>query len=198
MANTAHLFRRQSSRDLIQQATVRSLDELELRELRSRLVRAENGSQNVVYGATNQAFISDDDPPMGRILDIGPSAAGAPGKTTRQLTVQASIQQQEAAIVERPEDERESWDSKWTFLLATIGYAVGLGNVWRFPYLAQKNGGGAFLVPYFVMLLLQGLPIFYLELAIGQRLRKGAIGVWHEVSAYLGGIGISSAFVSYI
>uniref|UniRef100_A0A182M6Y4 Transporter n=1 Tax=Anopheles culicifacies TaxID=139723 RepID=A0A182M6Y4_9DIPT len=200
MANTAHLFRRQSSRDLIQQATVRSLDELELRELRSRLVRAENGSQNVVYGATNQAFISDDDPPMGRILDIGPSTTGPPGKDNRKLAVQASIvsQQQEAAIVERPEDERESWDSKWTFLLATIGYAVGLGNVWRFPYLAQKNGGGAFLVPYFVMLLLQGLPIFYLELAIGQRLRKGAIGVWHEVSAYLGGIGISSAFVSYI
>lgn len=45
---------------------------------------------------------------------------------------------------------------------------------------------------------LQGIPIFYLELAIGQRLRKGAIGVWHQVSPYLGGIGISSAIVSYI
>lgn len=75
---------------------------------------------------------------------------------------------------------------------------MGLGNVWRFPYLAQKNGGGAFLVPYFIMLFLQGLPIFYLELAIGQRLRKGAIGVWNEVSPYLGGIGISSAIVSFI
>ncbi|KXJ73558.1 hypothetical protein RP20_CCG015603 [Aedes albopictus] len=202
MANTAHLFRRQSSRDLIQQATVRSLDELELRELRSRLVRAENGNRNVVYGATNQAFISDDDPPMGRILDLGPSSAPPttrvpPGKLPSQTSVIDTVVE-EAVVPERPEDERESWDSKWTFLLATIGYAVGLGNVWRFPYLAQKNGGGAFLVPYFVMLLLQGIPIFYLELAIGQRLRKGAIGVWHEVSAYLGGIGISSAFVSYI
>lgn len=53
-------------------------------------------------------------------------------------------------------------------------------------------------MPYFIMLVVQGIPIFYLELAIGQRLRKGAIGVWHEVSPYLGGIGISSAFVSYI
>lgn len=60
-------------------------------------------------------------------------------------------------------------------------YAVGLGNVWRFPYLAQKNGGGAFLVPYFTMLAIQGIPIFYLELAVGQRLRKGAIAAWHEV-----------------
>lgn len=70
--------------------------------------------------------------------------------------------------------------------------------MWRFPYLAQKNGGGAFLVPYWLMLFIQGLPIFYLELAIGQRLRKGAIGVWNEVSPYLGGIGIASAFVSFI
>ncbi|XP_058063630.1 sodium-dependent neutral amino acid transporter B(0)AT3 [Anopheles bellator] len=207
MANTAHLFRRQSSRDLIQHATVRSIDELELKELRSRLVRAENGSQTVIYGATNQAFISDDDPPMGQMLDIGLSADTAgpvPSLQrhqtgTRKVAMQASIASEHGpAIEEKPEDERESWDSKWTFLLATIGYAVGLGNVWRFPYLAQKNGGGAFLVPYFIMLLLQGLPIFYLELVIGQRLRKGAIGVWHEVSVYLGGIGISSAFVSYI
>ncbi|XP_055632620.1 sodium-dependent neutral amino acid transporter B(0)AT3 isoform X2 [Toxorhynchites rutilus septentrionalis] len=139
---------------------------------------------------------------MGRILDLGPSsapptAAGSSRKLPTQTSVIDSIVE-ETVVPERPEDERESWDSKWTFLLATIGYAVGLGNVWRFPYLAQKNGGGAFLVPYFVMLLLQGIPIFYLELAIGQRLRKGAIGVWHEVSVYLGGIGISSAFVSYI
>lgn len=86
----------------------------------------------------------------------------------------------------------------YNFINFFCSYAVGLGNVWRFPYLAQKNGGGAFLVPYFIMLCIQGIPIFYLELAIGQRLRKGAIGVWSQVSPYLGGIGISSAVVSYI
>lgn len=70
-------------------------------------------------------------------------------------------------------DERESWDSKLTFLLATIGYAVGLGNVWRFPYLAQKNGGGAFLVPYFIMLFVQGIPIFFLEVGLQILLVEG-------------------------
>lgn len=56
---------------------------------------------------------------------------------------------------------------------------------------------GAFLIPYFIMLCIEGIPIFYLELAIGQRLRKGAIGVWNQVSPRLGGIGIASAVVSF-
>lgn len=184
MANTAHLVRRQSSRDLNPQL---SLDRLEMKELKGRLV-VENGSNTGSYGATNMAF-----------EDTSPTSC--PNTTLASVDLASKLD----GIVEekgtfRPEcgeDERESWDSKLTFLLATIGYAVGLGNVWRFPYLAQKNGGGAFLIPYFVMLAIEGIPIFYLELAIGQRLRKGAIGVWNQVSPYLGGIGISSAVVSF-
>ncbi|KAL5022464.1 hypothetical protein ScPMuIL_001619 [Solemya velum] len=95
------------------------------------------------------------------------------------------------------EKERESWDNKIQYMLAVIGFAVGLGNVWRFPYLVQKNGGGAFLIPYTIMLAIEGVPIFYLELAVGQRLRKGAIGAWNEICPYLGGIGIACAFVSF-
>lgn len=180
MANTAHLMRRQSSRDLYAQ---RSIDRMEMKELRGRLVTMENGltshRTHVMYGATNEAF--EDTSPNRR--------SDTPSK-------ESSIEERG---ITKPEGgvERESWDSKLTFLLATVGYAVGLGNVWRFPYLAQKNGGGAFLIPYFVMLAIEGIPIFYLELAIGQRLRKGAIGVWHQVSPYLGGIGISSAVVSF-
>ena len=74
--------------------------------------------------------------------------------------------------------ERETWSKKIEFILASIGYAVGLGNVWRFPYLAFQNGGGAFLVPYFTMLLLCGMPLFCMELSIGQYFSLGPVTSW--------------------
>ncbi|KAI4501707.1 hypothetical protein M0802_003042 [Mischocyttarus mexicanus] len=183
MANTAHLVRRQSSRDLKPQ---KSVDRLEMKEMRGRLV-VDNRKNitSVNYGATNAAF--DDSSPNKKSKPVNEGGGSKLGSN-------------EGKGIFRPEageDERENWDSKLTFLLATVGYAVGLGNVWRFPYLAQKNGGGAFLIPYFVMLAIEGIPIFYLELAIGQRLRKGAIGVWNQVSPYMAGIGVSSAVVSF-
>ncbi|WP_324195827.1 hypothetical protein [Nocardia cyriacigeorgica] len=53
---------------------------------------------------------------------------------------------------------REQWGSRAGFLLAAIGSAVGLGNIWRFPYVAYDNGGGAFLLPYLIALLTAGIP----------------------------------------
>uniref|UniRef100_A0A6Q2ZKM1 Transporter n=1 Tax=Esox lucius TaxID=8010 RepID=A0A6Q2ZKM1_ESOLU len=94
-------------------------------------------------------------------------------------------------------EERPKWNNKAEYLLTCIGFAVGLGNVWRFPYLCQIYGGGAFLIPYFIALVFQGLPLLYLELAIGQRLRTGSIGVWNSISPYLGGVGIASLVVSF-
>ncbi|XP_016844202.1 sodium-dependent neutral amino acid transporter B(0)AT3 isoform X1 [Nasonia vitripennis] len=212
MANTAHLVRRQSSRDLKPQ---KSVDKLEMKEMRGRLV-AESRKSNVTanYGATNAAF-EDSSPntkqPSGGLFDVqskpgeqlsavvagGGGVAGGTGGVGGGGSKLGSNEGKGIFKPEAGEDERENWDSKLTFLLATVGYAVGLGNVWRFPYLAQKNGGGAFLIPYFVMLAIEGIPIFYLELAIGQRLRKGAIGVWNQVSPYMAGIGVSSAVVSF-
>ena len=81
--------------------------------------------------------------------------------------------------------------SKSKFLLQ-----VGLGNVWRFPYLCQKNGGGVFLIPYTIMLILEGIPLFYLEIAIGQRKGLGSVMVWNNIHPYLGGVGIASMMVS--
>ncbi|KAI4484192.1 hypothetical protein M0804_007648 [Polistes exclamans] len=72
------------------------------------------------------------------------------------------------ALVELPTTERGGWANPIEFVLSCIGYAVGIGNVWRFPYLVYRNGGGAFLVPFILMLITMGLPIFFLELAIGQ------------------------------
>ncbi|MFC1510249.1 sodium-dependent transporter [Candidatus Omnitrophota bacterium] len=66
---------------------------------------------------------------------------------------------------------RPQWKSRMGFILAALGSAVGLGNVWRFSYLCYKNGGGAFLIPYFIALLIVGIPLMILELGIGHRMR---------------------------
>ncbi|VCX40574.1 unnamed protein product [Gulo gulo] len=95
-------------------------------------------------------------------------------------------------------DKRPAWDNKGQYLLSCVGFAVGLGNIWRFPYLCQTHGGGAFLIPYLIALVLEGIPIFYIELAIGQRLRRGSIGVWTAISPYLGGVGLGCLTVSFL
>ncbi|XP_063052065.1 sodium-dependent neutral amino acid transporter B(0)AT2 [Engraulis encrasicolus] len=98
---------------------------------------------------------------------------------------------------EEEEEERPAWNSKLQYILAQVGFSVGLGNVWRFPYLCQKNGGGAYLVPYLILLVVIGIPLFFLELAVGQRIRRGSIGVWNYISPRLGGIGFASCVVCF-
>jgi len=71
---------------------------------------------------------------------------------------------------------RERWNSRTAFIMASIGSAVGLGNVWRFPAVAYANGGGAFFIPYFVALLTAGIPLLILEFAIGQMMQSSAPG----------------------
>ncbi|XP_004760875.1 sodium- and chloride-dependent transporter XTRP3 [Mustela nigripes] len=95
------------------------------------------------------------------------------------------------------EKSRPLWANPLQFVFACISYAVGLGNVWRFPYLCQMYGGGSFLVPYLVMLIVEGMPLLYLELAVGQRMRQGSIGAWKTISPYLGGVGLASVVVSF-
>ncbi|XP_025052238.1 orphan sodium- and chloride-dependent neurotransmitter transporter NTT5 [Alligator sinensis] len=90
---------------------------------------------------------------------------------------------------------RPAWSSKAQYILAQVGFSVGLGNVWRFPYLCHQNGGGAFLLLYLLLLFVIGIPLFFLELAAGQSIRQGSIGVWKHISPRLAGIGFASCVV---
>ena len=96
-------------------------------------------------------------------------------------------------VHEEAEAKRGAFASRRVFMLAAIGSAVGLGNIWRFPYVAYENGGGAFMLPYIVALLTAGIPFLFLDYALGHRnrgsaplsfarLRKGAEGLgWWQV-----------------
>ncbi|XP_076863183.1 sodium- and chloride-dependent GABA transporter 2 isoform X3 [Brachyhypopomus gauderio] len=78
--------------------------------------------------------------------------------------------------------DRGQWNNKLEFVLSVAGEIIGLGNVWRFPYLCYKNGGGAFFIPYLIFLFTCGIPVFFLETALGQYTSEGGITCWRKIS----------------
>ncbi|CAI9734865.1 sodium- and chloride-dependent glycine transporter 1-like [Octopus vulgaris] len=92
---------------------------------------------------------------------------------------------------------RGSWTGKLDFILTCIGFAVGLGNIWRFPYLCYKSGGGAFFIPYFIFLILCGIPLFFLEVSFAQFGSLSPIAIW-RISPLFKGIGVGMVIVSGI
>ncbi|KAM3865997.1 sodium- and chloride-dependent GABA transporter 2-like [Diretmus argenteus] len=90
---------------------------------------------------------------------------------------------------------RGQWDNKREFMLAVVGVIIGLGNVWRFPYLCFKNGGGAFLIPYVLFLFTCGIPIFFLELSLGQFTGQGGITCWRKICPSFEGLGYGSQLI---
>ncbi|CAL4138729.1 unnamed protein product [Meganyctiphanes norvegica] len=101
---------------------------------------------------------------------------------------------------EQPEEEEErgEWSNQFEFFLSCVGYAVGIGNVWRFPYLAYKNGGAAFLIPYVTMLLCAGLPLFFMELALGQYVSLGPNVLFGQLSPIFSGLGWAMIMVTLL
>uniref|UniRef100_A0A8D1CI71 Transporter n=1 Tax=Sus scrofa TaxID=9823 RepID=A0A8D1CI71_PIG len=98
---------------------------------------------------------------------------------------------------ETPHD-RPYWTNKTEYFLAQVGFSVGMSTIWRFPYLCFHNGGGSFLFIYILMLFLVGVPLLFLEMAAGQRMRQGSIGVWKAISPWIGGLGYTSFMVCII
>ena len=80
--------------------------------------------------------------------------------------------------------KRETFSGRNAFIMAAIGSAVGLGNIWRFPYTTYENGGGAFIIPYLIALLTAGIPLLFLDYAIGHRNRGGAPLSYRRVSPH--------------
>uniref|UniRef100_A0AAY4CJC5 Transporter n=2 Tax=Denticeps clupeoides TaxID=299321 RepID=A0AAY4CJC5_9TELE len=103
-----------------------------------------------------------------------------------------------AAAAAAAAEGRATWGRRLEFVLASVGYAVGLGNVWRFPYLCYRSGGGAFLIPYIVMLFLCGIPLLFMEFVIGQYSRLGPVHALARVCPLLKGVGVATVVISFI
>ena len=94
--------------------------------------------------------------------------------------------------------ERERWGSKISFIMAAVGFAVGFGNVWRFPALVFEYGGGAFLVPYIMAMVFVGIPLVTLEVSLGQYHQTGDVGVFGSIHRRLKGVGLGSVIAAWV
>ncbi|XP_077356194.1 sodium- and chloride-dependent GABA transporter 2-like [Festucalex cinctus] len=92
-------------------------------------------------------------------------------------------------------EERGQWSNKVEFILSVAGSIIGLGNMWRFPYLCYKNGGGAFLIPYLIFLFACGVPVFFLETALGQFTSEGGVTCWRKISPLFEGLGYGTQVI---
>ena len=93
---------------------------------------------------------------------------------------------------------RSAWSGKWAFILAAAASAVGLGNMWRFPYLAAKYGGGTFLLTYLVLVFTFGVSLLLLETALGRKTGQSAIGAFKQFGKKYAFIGILASTVPFI
>jgi len=98
------------------------------------------------------------------------------------------------------EQQRENWGSKAGFVLAAAGSAIGLGNIWKFPYIAGENGGASFVLVYLICIAVIGLPVLIAEILIGRTTHRNPVGAFYKLSnskfwASIGGMGVIAGFL---
>ena len=93
---------------------------------------------------------------------------------------------------------REDFGGRWIFILAAMGSAIGLGNIWRFPYIAYENGGGAFIIPYLVALLSAGIPLLFFDYALGHRFKGSPPLTFRRLHKATEGIGWWQAMICVV
>ncbi|GIY22085.1 sodium- and chloride-dependent glycine transporter 1 [Caerostris darwini] len=125
---------------------------------------------------------------------LQPKTAAMPTPTL-SIIPDLMIDNKTKKVVVDENKERGNWSNGAEFLLSCLSYAVGLGNIWRFPYLCYRNGGGAFLIPYAIMLVFVGLPLFFMELSFGQYASEGPITIW-KISPLFQGLGYAMFLMS--
>ena len=96
------------------------------------------------------------------------------------------------------EEKRSQWGTRVGFVLAAIGSAIGLGNIWRFPYMAYDNGGGAFLIPYFFALLTAGIPLLILEMGLGHKMRGSSPLSFRKIKEKYETVGWWSVLITFV
>ncbi|XP_040164029.1 sodium-dependent nutrient amino acid transporter 1-like isoform X1 [Anopheles arabiensis] len=92
---------------------------------------------------------------------------------------------------------RDKWGRDIEFMLSCIAYSVGFGNIWKFPYTALKHGGGAFLLPYLIVLFIVGRPIYYLEMILGQFSSRGCVKLY-DLAPAMRGIGVAQTIAMFV
>ncbi|XP_045895556.1 sodium- and chloride-dependent GABA transporter 2-like [Micropterus dolomieu] len=107
----------------------------------------------------------------------------------------ASVAEKYPHGMPKESDGRGYWGTKAEFILTVMGAIIGPGNVWRFPYLCYRNGGGVFLIPYILFMFTCGVPLFFLETALGQYTNEGGITCWRKICPLFQGIGYASHLI---
>uniref|UniRef100_A0A1Q3FKX7 Transporter n=1 Tax=Culex tarsalis TaxID=7177 RepID=A0A1Q3FKX7_CULTA len=141
----------------------------------------------------NKAYIGDD--VNGRAVKV----LGITASHDLQQPPQAAQQNGTVINVSSPAPAspvREKWGKNIEFLLSCVALSVGFGNVWRFPYTAFNNGGGAFVIPYLIVLFIIGRPVYYLEMVLGQFSNRGCVKVY-DLAPAMRGIGVGQTIAIF-